>query len=700
MTSIEEKPTMKLSIKYFNLNCDKPHVAIIVLNWNRSQDTIECLKSVEKIDYPNYEITVIDNGSTDGSPEIIKKMFPKINLIINKENLGYAEGNNIGIRYALNKKYPYIFVLNNDTVVAPDILNSFEEAASLYRDAGIFGAKIYYYSEPNKIWHAGGKWDDNKKTFDHIGYGALDEDNKFNNVKEIDYVTGSGIFFKREVFEKVGYYDTRFYLTHEEPDLCFRAKNMGFKCIFIPKAKIWHKVSVSFGGKGPLYAYFYTRNRLLWAQKNLPFIKKWFVYKTVIKELFPCVFNLNKYMLIKRLYWDIKGFKKPKSKAKLFGIKDFVFKRFGNCQQYIWHLNKDEKTAKILFVPNFRDNPYLNLLAKALGNTKFRVVFDQYQIGWPSLFRTARKHNDCNIIHIHWIHPYIDWLFWSRARFKKALKLVLYTIDILLIKVSGKKIIWTIHNKFMHESKDVSLEQKFRRILIRLSDEILVHSNYAIKELKNAYGLKSVKNFIVIPHGHYIDAYPNNINRNMARRKLNIEKTSKVFLYFGAIRSYKGVIRLIKEFRNNDNLKEAILLLVGKPFSEEIVKEIEYLVRDVKNIKPFLYFVPSEKIQLFMNAADIVVFPFGEILTSGSIILAMSFGKPVIAPRKGCLKDLLDEKGAIFFNEEPNAFGKALKKALSADFASMGECNRKTAMKYDWRKIGADLEVAYSKVLN
>lgn len=307
-------------------------VSIIILNWNGLKDTIECLESVKKIDYSNYEIIVVDNGSTDGSQNEIKRLFAEVALLENKENLGYAEGNNVGIRYALMNGAEYIFLLNNDTVVDSQILNSFIDVVNLYPEAGIFGAKIYYYSDPNKIWFAGGKLDSVSMRFLHIGMNQIDSE-KFNRIQEIDYACGCALFIKKEVIDRIGLLEPSFFLTYEETDWCYRAKALGFKILLSPQLKVWHKISVSFGGNNsPLYTYFFTRNRLLWAKRNLPFCKRYHLYIAVIKEFFPCVFTINKLPLIKRIYWDIlrifQDRKDSRFKAKLFGVADFILNRF------------------------------------------------------------------------------------------------------------------------------------------------------------------------------------------------------------------------------------------------------------------------------------------------------------------------------------------------------------------------------------
>lgn len=314
-------------------------VAIIILNWNGLNDTIECLESIRKIDYPNYDIIVIDNGSTDSSPEILKMKFSEITLIANKKNLGYAEGNNVGIRYALKNRADYIFILNNDTIVDSAILKEFINAAEEHKDAGIFGAKIYYYSEPTKIWFTGGEWDKNRMSFSHIGFNEFDNNGKYNETRIIDYACGCALFFKKEVAEKVGMFDPRFYLTFEEADWCYRAKESGFKSLYIPNAKVWHKISISFGGsQSPLYLYFSARNKLLFGRKNLPLLKRiFFYYKSILIDFFP---HTNKFPFsFKRIYWDLsnisKQYKTPQFQARILGVRDFLINKLGNAPQHL-----------------------------------------------------------------------------------------------------------------------------------------------------------------------------------------------------------------------------------------------------------------------------------------------------------------------------------------------------------------------------
>lgn len=281
---------------------NNPKVSIIILNWNGWKDTIECLESLYQINYPHYEVILIDNNSSDNSINkieeycngkiVIKSPFfeynscnkpikysigtdeekaslEKLILIKNKKNAGFAEGNNIGIRYALKNLNPdYILLLNNDTVVDKNFLAEMLKVSESNNKIGITGPKIYYYDESNRIWFARGKISWKFCRGLNIGYNELDI-GQYNQVSEMEYASGCTFLIKKEVIDKIGLIDKRFFLYFEEIDWTLRAAKMGYKSVFVPKGKIWHKVSKSGGGiKGKIGLYYVTRNRWL-------FMKKW-----------------------------------------------------------------------------------------------------------------------------------------------------------------------------------------------------------------------------------------------------------------------------------------------------------------------------------------------------------------------------------------------------------------------------------------
>lgn len=323
-------------------------VSIIILNWNGRDDTLACLDSLAALTYPNFQAIVVDNGSTDGSVNLIKRKFPDIPLIETGTNLGFAEGNNVGIRAALETGANYILLLNNDTIVAPDLLEAFAEAAAHHPDGGMFAAKIYYHAEPTRLWYAGGKWLQDKQCFVHVGIGEIDDGKKYEAVAETDYASGCALFVSAEVINTLGVMDPKFFLTYEETDWCYRARAAGYRILFVPSAKVWHKVSASFGGvNSPLQLYFYSRNILLWAERHLPRSAYWPLFRETCRDALRFSAGTRQDgVLLKRWMWAFtslwqrlrRGGRDAAGRARYLGFRDYLLRRFGDCPDEVRHL--------------------------------------------------------------------------------------------------------------------------------------------------------------------------------------------------------------------------------------------------------------------------------------------------------------------------------------------------------------------------
>jgi GT2 family glycosyltransferase len=226
-----------------------PKVGVIVLTWNGKDLTLQCLESLSRLDYDRADIVVVDNASTDGTAEAIRTDYgERVTLIVNEENLGFAGGNNIGIRHALDKGSDYVLLLNNDTVVDPRLLDSLVEVISRSPDIGIVGPKIYFASPSNKIWFAGGEvflW---RGLARHIGIRQVDE-GQFDSIRAVDYISGCALLARSEVFEKVGFLDESYQTYFEDTDFCMRAKRHNYRILYVPDGKVWHMISSSAGGQ-------------------------------------------------------------------------------------------------------------------------------------------------------------------------------------------------------------------------------------------------------------------------------------------------------------------------------------------------------------------------------------------------------------------------------------------------------------------
>ena len=238
-------------------------IYIIVLSYNRRDDTVDCLKSLYLSDYPNYKVIVVDNASSDGSAEAVRRTFPQAEVIENSENLMYAEGNNVGIRRALAEGADYVLLLNNDTVVSPAMVGELEAAMRNSPAAGVAGAMIYYFPpkprrEDEIIWYAGGIISFWKGLTAHRGIREKDA-GLYNRMEQTGYVTGCAMMLSRECLEKAGLLDPGYFIYAEDADLSVRARKAGFGLLFVPRARVWHKVSLSTGGE---FSAFKIKNKI------------------------------------------------------------------------------------------------------------------------------------------------------------------------------------------------------------------------------------------------------------------------------------------------------------------------------------------------------------------------------------------------------------------------------------------------------
>jgi len=251
-------------------------LGVVVLNWNGRDVTPRCLDSLFASACPPQRIVVVDNASTDGSADLIRGRYPQVVLIENDSNLGFAEGNNVGIRYLLEREFELVLLLNNDAVVEPRCLCELMRAAET-DPAAAYGATIYELKAPGRIWYAGGR----------ISRLTLDARHETGSVggttRPTEFVTGCCILFRAEALRSVGLLDRDFFAYYEDVDWCLRARATGNRLVYVPGAVVRHDVSYSFGRLGdtsrgnfhpqwarsrPLVLYLAYRNRLLLARRH------------------------------------------------------------------------------------------------------------------------------------------------------------------------------------------------------------------------------------------------------------------------------------------------------------------------------------------------------------------------------------------------------------------------------------------------
>jgi len=287
-----------------------------VINWNNYDDTRECLVSLKGVLYQDYTVVVIDNSSSDSSDEKIRKEFPEFIHIRNHENLGFAEGNNIGIERAMHDGADYVWILNNDVTVKPDSLTELVSAAKTYDKIGILGPKVYYYHDTQKIFSAGAKiirWSGRSVS---LGQNEYDE-GQYDKAGPADYISGCSLFASVKMFRDIGLFDVRYFMYYEETDLAVRARKRGWKVMYIPKSIVLHKHASTVKKLSLLSDYYICRNNLLFVWKNY----RLFFISAFIRSL--------RYDIVGHLF----GLRIPNLFNSLTAYRDFICGNFGRRRE-------------------------------------------------------------------------------------------------------------------------------------------------------------------------------------------------------------------------------------------------------------------------------------------------------------------------------------------------------------------------------
>lgn len=289
-------------------------------------------------------------------------------------------------------------------------------------------------------------------------------------------------------------------------------------------------------------------------------------------------------------------------------------------------------------------NPYGPLLARAMEKCGVHLALGDYAFE-KSYLKAKRKTHE--VLHINWLHHFYraDDLATGVKRLHDFIERLHYA------KQLGYCIVWTMHNFYPHERPFPELDHLAQLSMCQLADHVVVHCGYAAKLAREKF--YRIKNLHVIPHGNYIDAYPNEISQIAARRKLGISDAAFVYLFVGNARPYKGIDRLIRAFEDVADVQSVLVLMMRSGLNPEYANEIQAAVQHDVRILTFVSpFFEREEFQTYLNAADIAVLPFVDVLTSGSAILALSFGLPVILPEIGCLSELIDDSMGILFDAQ------------------------------------------------
>ncbi|MEN1681506.1 MAG: glycosyltransferase family 4 protein [Planctomycetota bacterium] len=352
------------------------------------------------------------------------------------------------------------------------------------------------------------------------------------------------------------------------------------------------------------------------------------------------------------------------------------------------------KKLRVAVCPGTGTNPYLQSLCgeiEALGCEIIPVPYTTY------FLRAAPDAWRADVVHIHWPDTYMV----AKTAWKTCSKSCVFLFQVLLLRLRGARIVWTAHNLASHEGDSPRLQSFFTWLFTRMCHRLLAHNSACAEVVAEHYGVRRDK-VCVVEHANYINDYPSGISRDDARRQLGIEPGAFVFLFVGAIRGYKGVLELIEAFDELGGSKagggEARLIVAGKPKTTAIDEEVRAKADAKAGVIYKNEFVPTDEMQVYMAAADVVVLPYRKIFTSGSLLLAASFGKAAIVPDVRTLVGTVDERGTIPFKaDDPNGLIDAMRLAVAerATLEERGQASYASVAPWGWRQMAEATVAAY-----
>jgi GT2 family glycosyltransferase len=294
----------------------RPLVAVVILNFNRLDDTLACLASVAGQTAPSVQPIVLNYPSTSEMVDLIRRTSQAATVVALEENRGYAGNNNVGLREALDTGADWIFVLNEDTVLAAECIERLVDEAERDPAVGIAGPMVYHHDEPTVIQSAGG-WLDRRWRAGHAGQNE-DDRGQFDRPRDVPWVTGCALLVRREVVRQIGGLDERFFYYWEETEWCIRARRAGWRIRQVPSARVWHKGVARVYRPGPHVTYYDTRNHLLLlATHRAPLMARVVAWLTIVRTVTS---------------WSIRPTRRDKRayrNAMLHGALDFLRGRWG-----------------------------------------------------------------------------------------------------------------------------------------------------------------------------------------------------------------------------------------------------------------------------------------------------------------------------------------------------------------------------------
>ncbi|MHB1213704.1 MAG: glycosyltransferase family 4 protein [Thiobacillus sp.] len=334
------------------------------------------------------------------------------------------------------------------------------------------------------------------------------------------------------------------------------------------------------------------------------------------------------------------------------------------------------------FLPWWPANPYQILLKQELNKLGVRVI------GNPplSLLRLLVGRDGLDVVHVHWPH----------GTYTTLLQFLHVLIVLIAYRILKNNVVWTVHELDAYESRHPRRDAWLRSFVMRLSRRLIVHGEHTRQELIEHHGYR--RPIDVARHPSYIGWYKDEVSREQSRLKLGLKGDARVYLYFGYIKPYKGVEDLIRAFGQLPD-ENSVLYIVGKPLDADIKQAVETLAANDPRIRTHLAYIADDEIQYFFRAADVVVFPFRNTQTSGSLMLALSYGCPVIAPAIATLPEYVgSDSGILFDPSKPGDLARSIAEIAHAPLSQMAVHARQRAESLSWNEMAAVHYTVYRDV--
>lgn len=351
---------------------------------------------------------------------------------------------------------------------------------------------------------------------------------------------------------------------------------------------------------------------------------------------------------------------------------------------------------KVLMMPDYRaDNPYQALLSDSMFSKGVQVEFPQgYRRIFPVWRALKQSAGSFHLLHLHWTNPYLK----GNTFVVKLVYALKFLTDIWLVKLSGVRIVWTVHNIVSHESRFPGLECWIHQRLAKSCDHIIVHHKNACEQVLYHYRA-DYKKVSIIPHGHYRAAYGRAIDQITARQQLGLPLNGNLYLTFGMLRPYKGIESLLQAWQAVQ-FHQSTLLIAGQPRDEAYGQTLSTAVSEINNVALHDRFIKDEDISAYFSAADVVILPFQQVSTSGSLLLAMSYNTPAIVPCLGGIAETLGDADWLLYEfEDEDGLLRAIKKSLKIDLEALGQLVKKESDLLSWDSIAQKIKILYQQAI-